>query len=258
MRNILFYVICALIAAAPAFAAGKKNQNASDDAIAQARAAAAAADENSPLVDEASQSLTVNENSGETAKAAATTEAATANEETKALSQEEIKNMKESEIPLLGADKAAKKSESSPWLRLITTIGVIGVLFGAATFGIKRYGKRSNNSKTQGTKIRVITNHHLGPKKSLMIVNVAGESLLLGVTDHNISILKNLSLLDEELPTDVPKTFAGAINESFVEGANAPKVGANFNEEPEEDFALQGLAQIKDKVSSRLKNMRQI
>ena len=90
-----------------------------------------------------------------------------------------------------------------------------------------------------------------------MIVNVAGESLLLGVTDHNISILKNLSLLDEELPSDVPTTFAGAINETFVESKNLV-ASRNSNEEQEDDFAVQGLAQIKDKVSSRLKNMRQI
>lgn len=255
MRNILFYVICALIAALPAFAGSKKTQNnASEDQITQARMAAAAAEESghSALADEATQSLTVNENASGTA---ATTEAA--KEESKALSQDEIKDMKESEIPLLGADKQTKKSESSPWFRLLSTIGIVGVLFAAATFGIKKYTRRSNNSKTQGAKIRVVTSHHLGPKKSLMIVNVAGESLLLGVTDHNISILKNLSLLDEELPSDVPTTFAGAINETFVESKNLV-ASRNSNEEQEDDFAVQGLAQIKDKVSSRLKNMRQI
>lgn len=267
MRNIIFYVICVLIMAAPAFAAGKKSKNASDDAIAQARAAAAAAEESSKdsaLADEAHTSLTVNEgtssaaSNNDSAKAADLNAAAVNSEENKPLSQEQIKNMKESDIPLLGAEKSQKKSESSPWFRLITTVAVIGVLFGAASWGIKKYGKRANNLKGQSTKIRIVTNHHIGPKKSLMIVNVAGESLLLGVTDHNISILKNLSLLDEELPADVPKSFAGAINESFVENQGA-QVGEHFNEQQhEDDYALQGLAQIKDKVSSRLKNMRQI
>lgn len=254
-----------MIAAAPAFAGSKKSQNvknaSSDDSVIQARLAEAAAAEegNSPLADEASTSLTVNENADE---AAATTAEASANEETKALSQAEIKNMKESEIPLIGAGKQQKKSESSPWFRLITTIGVLGILFVAARYGLKKYTRRSNNtSKNQGTKIRVVTNHHIGPKRSLMIVNVAGESLLLGVTDQNISILKNLSLLEEELPADVPSTFAGAINETFVETKNLAAAKAAITaaaEDNEDDFAVQGLAQIKDKVSSRLKNMRQI
>ncbi len=259
MRNILFYVICLLIAAAPAFAANKKANNAkngtSDDAIAEARAAAIAAEEggNSAVADEATQSLTVNENATESATAAAET---STGEDTKILTQAEIAKLKESDIPLVGVEKQQKKSESSPWFRLLSTIAIVGVLFGAATYGIKKYARRSNNPKTQGTKIRVVTNHHLGPKKSLMIVNVAGESLLLGVTDHNITILKNLSLLDEELPADVPNSFAGAINETFVESKNS---ASNKNtEEQEDDFAVQGLAQIKDKVSSRLKNMRQI
>jgi flagellar protein FliO/FliZ len=257
VRNILFYVICALIAAVPAFAGNKKTQSASDAAITQARLTAAAAEEggNSALAEEATQSLTVNENSS-SAEVVANAEAST-NEEAKALSQDEIKNMKESEIPLLGAEKQTKKSESSPWFRLIATVGVLGVLFFGAKYGIKKYARRSNSQKAQGTKIRVVTNHHLGPKKSLMIVNVAGESLLLGVTDHNITILKNLSLLEEELPADVPSTFAGAINETFVETKNLVAT-ASTAEEQEDDFAVQGLAQIKDKVSSRLKNMRQI
>lgn len=260
MRNILFYVICALIAAAPAFAANKKTQSATDDAIIQARLAAAAAEEggSSALAEEATQSLTVNENAeAEAATATATTGEASAAEETKALTQDEIKNMKESEIPLVGAGKQVKKSESSPWFRLIMTIGVLIVLFVGARFGLKKYTRRGNNAKNQGTKIRVVTNHHIGPKKSLMIINVAGESLLLGVTDQNISILKNLSLLEEELPSDVPSTFAGAINESFVESKSATATAA-APEDHEDDFAVQGLAQIKDKVSSRLKNMRQI
>ncbi len=262
MRNILFYVICALIAAVPAFAGNKKSQSAqnasSEDAIIQARLVAAAAAEeggSSAVADESSQSLTVNEN----ATGAGTVEAAAAGEDTKILTPAEINTMKESEIPLIGADKKTKKSESSPWFRLLSTVGVVGVLFAAATYGIKRYARKSNNSKTQGTKIRVVTNHHIGPKKSLMIVNVAGESLLLGVTDQNISILKNLSLLDEELPSDVPNSFAGAINETFVESRNSGTTSAaKTAEEQEDDFAVQGLAQIKDKVSSRLKNMRQI
>lgn len=257
MRNILFYVICALIAAVPAFAGNsKKSQSASDDTITQARLAAAAAEEGntSAFADEATSSLTVNENAQD-ATGGATTEAS-AGEDTKVLSQEEIRTMKESEIPLVGSGKQQKKSESSPWFRLIATIGVLGVLFVGVKVGLKKYTRRSNNPKLQGTKIRVVTNHHIGPKKSLMIVNVAGESLLLGVTDQNISILKNLSLLEEELPADIPSTFAGAINETFVETKNL--VAAPAAQETEDDFAIQGLAQIKDKVSSRLKNMRQI
>jgi flagellar protein FliO/FliZ len=101
----------------------------------------------------------------------------------------------------------------------------------------KRHGKAVDT-----TRIRILTQHHLGPKKSLAIIRVAGETILIGVTDHNINLIKSLSLLeDEDVPNadSMPQSFAGEMQKSDVadEGDSA-------------------FAQVRDRISTRIKEMR--
>jgi flagellar protein FliO/FliZ len=154
----------------------------------------------------------------------------------------------ENEIPVLSATKAEKKSESNPFFRIITTLIVIAVALGASAYGLKKMAARTNGKKGLSTKINVLTTHHLGPKKNLMIIQVAGETLLIGVTDHNISMLKTLALIDDELPASVPQRFDQTM-EDFVDD------GDDGQEEP---IVMRGLDQIRDTVSTRLKNMRNL
>ncbi len=152
--------------------------------------------------------------------------------------------LSENQIPVLAAAKDPKKSEGSPLFRIIMTLAVAAITLGAAAYGLKRMAAK-NAAKGQNTRIKVLTSHHLGPKKNLMIVQVAGETLLIGVTDQNISMLKTLSLLDEEIPEAGPQRFNQAMGDF-----------AELDEE--EPIALRGLDQIRDTVSARLKNMRNL
>jgi len=105
--------------------------------------------------------------------------------------------------------------------------------------------------KNPHTHIKVLTQHHLGPKKTLAIVSVAGESILLGITENNINMIKSLSLLDEEVPgdEDVPASFDQAYDQ-------AEENIENKEDGIEEDtFNVMG---IKDVVKTRLQNMRQL
>jgi flagellar protein FliO/FliZ len=114
---------------------------------------------------------------------------------------------------------------------------------GAAAFGLKKLATRQGKAASK-TRINVLTNHHLGPKKNLMIVQVAGETLLLGVTDHNITMLKTLALIDDEVPAHLPQRFDQTMDD--------------FVADEDEPIAMQGLDQIRDTVSSRLKNLRNL
>ncbi len=100
------------------------------------------------------------------------------------------------------------------------------------------------NLKNKNTSIRILTQHYIGPKKSLAIVSVAGETILLGVTDHSINMIKNLSLLDDEMPKDVPSSFSQTLNQAQAE-------------EPDnvEDYTMKG---VKEIIGERLKNMRNL
>ncbi len=95
--------------------------------------------------------------------------------------------------------------------------------------------------------LKILSQHYLGPKKSLAIVRVAGESILIGVTDQNISMIKALSLLDDELPNVLPKNFEDALTEKTEMMSEA--------EAAEDDFTFAGL---KTTVAQKLKSMRSL
>lgn len=172
-------------------------------------------------------------------------------------------NRQESEIPLnLDGPKKAS-GESSGVFRLLFTVSILGVVGLGAFFFLRKY-KVPRATKHQ-TQIKVLQQHFLGPKKSLAIVRVAGESILIGITDHNISLIKNLSLLDDEVPEEAPQHFGKVLNtmdvdtekeekKSVSRSARSASVGAP-ELDPDEEFAISG---IKDIVSKRLKGMRSL
>ena len=143
--------------------------------------------------------------------------------------------VKETEIPVvLESKKTEGTSEGSPLVKLMMALTVItGVAF-AIWLGLRKY-RASNRGEGAAMQMKVISQHHLGPKKSLAIVRVAGESILIGITDHHVSLIKSLSLLDEDVPVEAPQSFKKIMNDE------------------EENFSMSG---IKDFVSGKLKNMR--
>lgn len=171
-------------------------------------------------------------------------------------------NRKESEIPLnLDGPKKAAGEESSVF-RILFTISILGLVGVGAFFFLRKY-KVPQSAKHQ-TQIKVLQQHYLGPKKSLAIIRVAGESILIGITDHNISMIKNLSLMDDEVPEEAPRNFGRVLGgmdiqedeEQEVQKPKANKRSAAANElDADEEFAISG---IKDIVSKRLKGMRSL
>lgn len=150
----------------------------------------------------------------------------------------------ESQIPVLADAKKATTAQSSPWFRIISTVIILaGVGVGLIIYLRKHSLKVNHNSSLM--QIKVLTQHHLGPKKTLAVIRVAGESILIGITDQNISMLKSLSLLDEELPEVTPQDF-GKVMKQEQEQETEGSV---------DEFAF---ANIKDRVSSRLKTMRSL
>ncbi len=168
----------------------------------------------------------------------------------------------ESKILLNLENKKAASNEGSGMFRVLLTLSILGVVGTGAVFFLKKY-KLPKALKHQ-TQIKVLQQHHLGPKKSLAIIRVAGESLLIGITDQNISMLKSLSLIDDEVPEEAPQSFGRVLGglgsksaNDFDEADEAPEVRRPQRKSKEldsdEEFAISG---IKDIVSKRLKGMR--
>ncbi len=156
----------------------------------------------------------------------------------------------EKDIPLQLEHNKKDIQDGSSLFRILFSFSVFGVLLTGAFYFFKNKVKTGQDIKK--TQIRVLTQHYLGPKKSLAIIRVAGESILIGVTDNNINLIKSLSLLDEELPIETPQNFAhviGKLNQQdFAEDV------VNSADEVDE-FSIKG---IKDVVAKKLKNMRNL
>jgi flagellar protein FliO/FliZ len=164
-----------------------------------------------------------------------------------------VQAQNESEIPL-NID-VAKKASSNDGVagKIIYTIAVLLMLGGGMWFFIRKYSI-PKASKTQ-TQIKVLTQHYFGPKKSVVLLRVAGESILVGITDQNINLIKTMSLLDEDVPEEVPQNFATTLSTRTDETqtvATAPK-GATLTSD--EDFAISG---IRDIVQRKLQGMRNL
>ncbi|MES2803704.1 MAG: flagellar biosynthetic protein FliO [Bdellovibrionota bacterium] len=158
----------------------------------------------------------------------------------------------ESEIPLkLEKPSTAQESTSQSGKLFLTLFVLIGM--GGAGFFLARKYAFSNKIHKSNTQIKVLSQHHLGAKKSLAIIRVAGESILIGVTDQNISMIKSLSLIDDEVPAETPSSFAATMElgggEQIVQSKEITELAA----EVEDDFSFAG---IKTNVSQKLKSMR--
>jgi len=162
---------------------------------------------------------------------------------------------KESEIPLnLNSPKKASE-EGSPIFRVILIFSMMGVLGTGAYIYMRKHSKTSFTAG-KNNEIKVLTQHYLGPKKSLAIIRVAGESILIGVTDQNINMIKSLALLDDEVPEEVPNSnFAdmfGNVPAAKYTPTMKTEADATVDTE-EEEFSIRG---VKDVVSKKLKGMR--
>jgi flagellar protein FliO/FliZ len=208
--------------------------------------------EASPALATTSGSQTATASPATTAASAQTATAAT--DTVKPKETETLLKTKETEIPVrLDSDRKADGSGSALF-KVLMSLSVIGILGCAAFFWIRKYAKPGN--KSQATQIKVLTQHYLGPKKSLAIIRVAGESILVGVTDHNISLIKELSLLDEDIPEATPKTFKTVFSmggNDFAGETTEASAEAEQDAAEKDEFSISG---IKDFVSSKLKNMR--
>jgi flagellar protein FliO/FliZ len=144
----------------------------------------------------------------------------------------------EDSIPVnISQPKMAGSTESTT-NRLVILVGILVTLSGVAYFITKKFGRPGSSQQTQ---IKVLTQHYLGPKKSLAIVRVAGESILIGITDQSINMIKSLSLLDDEVPEVTPMNFEKTLQAS-------EKVQSSGSEE----FSMR---HIKDVVSLKLKGI---
>lgn len=159
------------------------------------------------------------------------------------LTVEAPKVKKESEIPvqLKEAKEAAAPANMATriWLGIAMIAGT-----GALSYLVLRKYRRDRQITDQ-FQMKVLAQHPLGPKKNLAVIRVAGESILIGVTDHHISLIKSLSLLDEDMAEEVPTNFA-------------PVLKGRGQEPLEDNIDSFSLSSIQDVVNRKVKGLRSL
>lgn len=165
----------------------------------------------------------------------------------------EAKTVKaETDIPVVLETQKKEAAASDTKSKLMISLLMIAALI-AGGYALVKKIRQQGKTRDLMPQIKILTQHHMGPKKSLAIIRVAGESILIGVTDQNISLIKTLSLLDEDIPDTTPQTFAEAMPKDIFK-TKIPSIKMH-SKIAEEDFSFVG---IKDAVSEKLKDMRNL
>ena len=159
---------------------------------------------------------------------------------------ESIIKKSETDFPIqepAAAKKDRLASSSQSMTSILAIIAAVMMMGAGAFIAIKRFSTKATSKASQ---IKLVTQYHLGPKKSLAVIRVAGESMLVGITDNQINLVKSLSLLDEDIVETKPsaKSFKNQLDEDLEEEVAA-----------QEEFSL---ASLRDSVSVKLKSMRSL
>lgn len=81
-------------------------------------------------------------------------------------------------------------------LQILKTVGALVLVLGllwAATFALRRWGRPLLKGSDKGW-IHILERRYLGPKHSLLLVRVADETLLLGVSPQGLTYLTAIGL----------------------------------------------------------------
>lgn len=134
-------------------------------------------------------------------------------------------------------------------IRYVLGLVVVAILLAAGIILIKRLNRISPR-KLSPIKMKVMNQLPLGAKKKLAVIEVAGEHILIGVTDHHISLIKSLSLLDEDLSDSVVVT-KNTFSKITEEMSNNVEVEKKFEDYTEPEFIItQNRNLIRDKIKS--------
>ncbi|MGE4133379.1 MAG: flagellar biosynthetic protein FliO [Bdellovibrionales bacterium] len=121
---------------------------------------------------------------------------------------------KEADIPLkLPETKEAKTTTSFAWRLLMSGIVVL-IVGGISFFALRRWG-RPKDKPGKGARIEMLHQFHLGPRKSIGLIRVAGETILVGITEQSINMLKPVTLIDDELEDIMKRDFNGFLEDDF-------------------------------------------
>ena len=92
-------------------------------------------------------------------------------------------------------------------LKMISALAVVLGVMLAGLWAVRKFMKKTGTGVDDGQKIRVLSTRYLGPKSSIMLVDVLGNVIVVGVTGSQISMLTTIT--DEESLERLKSSQAG-------------------------------------------------
>ena len=87
---------------------------------------------------------------------------------------------------------AGKSEAATSLIKMLLALAVVVVCIYVAVFLLKKLMANRRGGRNGNSLLEVIETAHLDPKKSLSLVRIADKSVLLGVTENQISVLTEL------------------------------------------------------------------
>ncbi len=158
---------------------------------------------------------------------------------------QEVEKKSEDQILLgLKSDKKKQAAELSPFNKMVMALVALLAIAGSLFLMIRKLGAKVGHSEI-ARNIEILTQKSIGPKKNLMLIRVAGETILLGVTDSNITPIRTLSLLEDELPQFVAPQFSKQLKNKIEETRITDDI------EEVDGYAVSRLDDVKSAVKKR-------
>jgi flagellar biosynthetic protein FliO len=88
-------------------------------------------------------------------------------------------------------------------LKMISALAlVLGIMIGLA-YLVRRFFQQTGMAAPDGSAISILTVKYLGPKSSIMIVDILGQAVVIGMSNHQMSYITTLDSADalEKLKT---------------------------------------------------------
>lgn len=120
----------------------------------------------------------------------------------------------ESEIPVVLPSRVPATEAGSAFWRVVASLALVSAV-GAGIYIFSRRWSRSRDQGGNKARIEVMHQLHLGPRKSVCLIRVSGEAVLIGVTDHNVSLIKPVTLIDDEMEHAAAKDFNNFLEDEF-------------------------------------------
>lgn len=79
------------------------------------------------------------------------------------------------------------------FIKMLTALAIVIALMIGAMVVLKKYFYQSPSSCNGNDMIHIISTCHLNPKNSLLLADVLGQIMLLGISNHQMSILGTIT-----------------------------------------------------------------